>query len=676
LPLLSRTLRPGEVVLGALALFGGWALGTLVINRVESLNEMSGLSRDGVALLVGTCLMLPACALPLAEQYVKVLLGCLCVITLTVSWSFRRPSFAVPNTAELLALIVAFTLTTLLSVGNGDLMRGSTRLPVTQTASISEGVFDAEFFTSMVATMRHGTITSAIFEKGSPLAYQIVGGFAPAAFAAASGAPSQVALWGVWVPLFKILGLLLIAEIAIRFIAPVYRSRIWIGALLVSLFIFLQPLHPIYLVKGVPKNFVWPGMGWLWGGLELSTISGIVWAALALAMAFPAKPARRLNRSDLVFLGVVMATLLSVKVPIFFAVGTFLTTVGLIRAWRGDRSLIFTLVAAAPFSLIIYSWAFQGSTIATTFGFGYLPRYFAGLFKISGDSPRVLIIGALTGIALCGLWGAIRWFGIAVLFGGLKKTELKQRGQEAAVATLAALLGCCTVATCLNIVQYRGLTLETLEQTTDHSFNLLQFPTSAFFLVSVFGLAGLLTWILSQGGLLRSVSISVVGIWCLIAAISLVLANTQSPKTIDDAWLRAVLGEVENTDHRLMAIDPSLSYPGLSITSADVGPFWVAQNHINKTASISYRWKVFNDALSGDSVRQNSACEKLKAAGVDTLIATVETESQIENFSRVCGFQRPAGHRWVWELIPASTSVARREQRMRQLLKLVPVATA
>jgi hypothetical protein len=664
LPLLSRTLRPIEVGLSALALFGGWAIGTLVINRVESLNEMSGLSRDGVALVVGTCLMLPICALPMAEPYIKILLGCLCVISLTISSYFRRPTFAAPNTAELMAVIVAFTLATLLSVGNGDLMRGSTRLPVTQTASLTEGIFDGEFFTSMVATMRHGTITSAIFEKGSPLAYQIVGGFAPAAFAAASGAPSQVALWGVWVPLFKILGLLLIAEVAVRFVSPIYRSRIWICALAIGLFVFLQPLHPRYLMKGVPQNFVWPGMGWVWGGLELSTIAGIVWAGLALVMAFPATPTRRPNRSELVFLGVVVATLLSVKVPIFFAVGSFLTTVGLIRAWRGDRSLIYTLVLAAPFSVLIYWWAFQGSTISSSFGFGYLPRYFAGLFKISGGGPRVLVIGTLAGLALIGLWGAIRWFGIAFLFWGLDRIGLKERGQEAAVATVAALLACSAVATCLNIVQHRGVALNSQAETTDQGFNLLQFPTAAFFMVSVFGLTGLLGWILSQQGVMRRVSISVVGVWCLLAAISLVLANTHAPKTIDDNWLKAVLQEIGNSNHGLMAIDPSLSYPGLSITSADVGPFWVAQNHINKTAAISYRWKVFDDALSGDATRQISACEKLKDEGVDTLIATVETESQIENFSRVCDFQRPAGNRWVWHLIPNTTSFTQREQKI------------
>jgi hypothetical protein len=566
-----------------------------------------------------------------------------------VSAYFRRPNFAAPDAAALMAVIVAFTLATMLSVGNGDLMRGSTRLPVTQTDAMSLGIFDAEYFTSMVATMRHGTITSAIFEKGSPLAYQIVGGFAPAAFAAASGAPSQVALWGVWVPLLKILGLLLLAEIAVRFVAPTFRTRVWIGALVISLFVFLQPLHPVYLMKGVPKNFVWPGMGWLWGGLELSTIAGIVWAGLALVMAFPATPTRQPSRSELVFLGVVVATLLSVKVPIFFAVGTFLTAVGLMRALRGDRSIIYTLVAAAPFSVVIYWWAFQGSTITTTFGFGYLPRYFAGLFKISGGGPRVLIIGALAGLALIGLWGAIRWFGIAFLFWGLGRTGLKQRGQEAAVATVVALLGCSAVATCLNIVQHRGVALNNQAGTTDHSFNLLQFPTAAFFLVSVFGLAGLLAWVLSQHGLVRRASISALAVWCLLAATSLVMANTQAPKTIDNIWLKAVLDEIGNGNGRLMAIDPSLSYPGLSITSSDVGPFWVAQNHINKTAAISYRWKVFDDALSGDSDRQMSACEKLKAEGVDTLIATVETEYQIERFARLCNFQRAPANRWIWE---------------------------
>jgi hypothetical protein len=650
LPLFARTLRPTEIALGALILCGGWALGTLIINRVSALNEMTPITRDGVALLVGSFLLYPVCSLPLADSYIQIVFPCLSLAVLAFSLYFRRPSFKLPNASEFLAVAAAFTLATLLSVGNGDLTRGLTRLPVILTESLSVQNFDADYLTSMIATMRHGTIASAIFEKGSPLAYQVLGGFPPSVFAAASGAPSQVALWGIWMPLLKMLGLLLIAEVARRFISPSVHSKVWLGALLIALFVFLQPLHPIYLLKGVSKDFIWPGIGWLWGGLELSTVAGIVWACLALAVAFPATPSRQPTRRELIFLGVVVATLLSVKVAIFFALGMFLTTIGLMRSMRRDLTLIYALAGAAPFAVIVYLWAFRGSMIETTFRFGYLPRYFAGLFRLNGDGPRVLIIGLIGGLALYALWGAIRWFGVAFLFWGLRGTNLTHPGQEAAVATVATLIGCSAVGAFLNIVMHRRNSINSVEQVTNHSFNLLQFPRAAFLMVSVFGVAGVLGWILSRRqGIFRNLSSGVVGLWCLLAALSLVKSNMQAPAVIDESWFKAVLHELESAHPKLMVIDPSLSYPGMLLTSADVGPFWVSQTHVNKTAAISHRWKVFLDALSDDPNRQASACHEMKAEGVDVLIATLETEPEIERFGHLCGFQRGPAHRWIWQ---------------------------
>ncbi len=648
LPLLGGALTASEVALGTLHLAGGWAFGALVLKRVKTVAEMSSVTRGGVALLVGTFLLYPLLfAISSVGAKTTSALAGIAIIAVAGATHLRRVSLTLPPASEMLAVITALLVTVLMSVANGELLRALVRFPFLFASEEISASPDSDYFTSIVATMRHGTVGSAVYEVGAPLAYHVLSFFPPSLFAAATASPSHVALWGVWMPLYKVLGLLLIAEVSNRFIGRREWQPVWRDALIVGLFILLSPLHPLYIFKLVPRNFVWLGAGWLTGGGNPPVTAGIIWAALALAAVFPKRAGDEPSKRDLVLLLAVLATLIAVKVPMFFAVGVFLTAVAFVRALRGRRALLFTVMAAAPFAVAIYAWSFRGAATVASFRVGYLPTYFARLAGVNGEGWHVLVIGSFVGVAVFVVWGSIRWSGIAVLCCLKESPSLVRRRREAAIATVVTLFGCSLLATTTSLTARGGV--------IDTSFDLNQFPRMAFFLISIFGVAGVGAFLASRKipPIYRRAGLAVVGLWCSLAAVPLVLNNLRHPppSATFNRWLASVRGELKERKPVRMAIDPSKLYPGLLLTASDLTPFWVAQQGMRESATTQWRADSFFDALSPQPERQAAACAVFNSQGVDAVIATPETEQQVERFARRCDYRRMFRQRWIWRRV-------------------------
>jgi hypothetical protein len=641
--LFARALDPTESVWGVIQLVGAWALGVMLLRHIPSVRDMIPIVRAGVALVVGSVAFYPLCSVQSFGASPQWPILALSVGAMIVAIRQRAVRLAAISPAEWLLLGVAVALTVAFSFHNGDLGRSLLRYP--EVFSSPDDV-DAPYFTSLVATLRHGVQDSAIYERGTPLTYSVMAAWAPATFAAASQAPSHVALWGVWMPLFKIIGALLIAECVLRLVGRRQAKSLpaAVAAAAVVLFFLLQPLHPQYVMTGEANKFVWGG-GFLWGGLNLPTTAGIVWATLALAISLPHSREARMNLAEMALVAVVLGALCATKVPLFLATCVVLTVAAVMRARRGDQTLLTTLAGALPVALVAYVWAYGGGTRRPEFSLGYLPRYFAALAGLSPETPGVVVKGLLIAAAVYLVWAGMRLVGGALLLRLRDERVLVSSRREIVLGSVAALAAGVFMATVLAIPRRdeRGLLIG------DESFNLQQFPRAAFLFISIVGVSGIIAWFLAvhRTRAERMALTLLVGTWSLLALVGLWMGRGLPPQASRDGWLSEARREMLSLRPELAAIDPT-DRRSLYLAASDVGWFWVSQTLFVMSSRHSERWAMFSSLLSGTDAARSEACRAMWRDGVDALIALPAQTVAIERFSRECGFARPPGTRWVW----------------------------
>ena len=639
-PVFARALTPTEALLGAIQLAGAWAVGVILSRHVPSLQRMIPVVRSGVALIVGSILFYPistAQSVGVGSQW--LMLG-LAIGALIVVHRRRMVGVERVGTPDWLLLVVAAGVTVVSSLANGDVGRSLLRYP--DVLLIADDV-DAPYFTSIVATLRKGVHLSAIYERGTPLSYSVVAGWPPAAFAVASQAPSHVALWGVWMPLFKVIGALLIAE-CVRRLVGIRRATSLTASVAVLLFFLLQPLHPQYVLAGEIDGFVWGG-GFLWGGQNLPTSAGIVWATLALAITLPHSREANMHRTEMGLVAAVLGVLCATKVTLFLATCVVLSVAGALRLRRSDRSLVMTLAITLPVALIAYRWAYGGGTRRPEFSLGYLPKHFAGLAGISPESPGVLVKGLTIAAGVYFVWSGVRVLGGALLVWLRDDGLLVSARRGTALGSLAALGVGLFVATVLAIPRRDegGIIIG------DESFNLMQFPRAAFLFISIVGVSGILAYFASvpRSRRKRMALILTVGTWSVLALTGLSMHAGSMPRATRDEWLTEARAEMVSLRPQLAAIDPT-DTRSLYLAASDVGWFWVSQTHFVTNSRHSERWAAFSAVFSGTFAARSEACRVMRRDGVDAVVALPAQVAAIERFGRECGFERPSGQRWVW----------------------------
>lgn len=641
LPLLAGTIRGTELVLGIIHLIGAWALGALVIRRVPTMRETPDFVRSGVALLVGSFLMYFFGVMAFSGGDRRLLLGIAAILAVAAA-IFRRVIQPLRmERAGLAAVAIAMLATTTLSIWNGDLSRALTRFPT--PLGIDDDV-DAPFFTSLVATMRHGTIRTAVYEHGSPLGYAVLGAVNPASFAAATGIPAHVALWGVWMPIFKVLGLIVLAEVVRRLVGRDEKPTVVAAVSPILLFLLLQPLHPLYVLKGDTENFVWGGIGFISGGLNLPTTAGIVWIAFALAIAFPHPPGCRLAKHDIALLALAIAILSAVKITMFVSAVAALSVIAVWRLARGDRSLAMAIAMAMPLTAVVYAWSYAGGRHQLVFEFGYLPTYFTKVSGLQVEGAAGIAIGIVIGAVLMIVWGGIRLLAAAALACSPDQGDRVRLRREFILATFAALVAGVLVASVFS-VRVDGIATK-LEG--DQNFNLAQFPRAAFLLVSIAGVAGVIVWFRVRQHRRWKVVVAsaVVSAWCIVSMIPL-LRGAVSPPVVVDEWLVGARNELLSAPPELAAMNP-IARRGMYLIASETGRFWVSQNYLNMTVVNSYRWSVFANVLSDDVEKRASACRTLVKENVDAIVAAPNEVGAVKRFASECSFARSGEHQWVW----------------------------
>ena len=548
-----------------------------------------------------------------------LLIALLLVVMLTVILLFRNRIQVefLPDVTGIVTFGVALLVIALIS--SGELSR------IFSAEQIGTNIYstDSYFFTSIVSSYRKGTLFSAAYEINSPLNYQALGFFIPAFFSDILHVTSHQALWGLTMPFYKLIAIVMWYELFYYFVSSkVSRSNYLFLVLALFFPILLAPLHPLYVAKGEIRNFIFNGIGYLVpAGTIAYPVSIIVFLSLLYLFSI-LDWAQKGNLQAKLLFAVILGILAIGKMPLYICFMMFLAVVIFIRValykekitnylWFGLLSLFITYVT---FKICMG----QSPSGVTYFKYGYLTHLFGIWMKRSsvGFINNLIILGLIPVVYL--IWIGIRLVGMAYMARSKNRLFI-----EFFFGGVFSLLLSTLLASFLHI-EIRD---DQNRVVIDNTFNVDQFLRSEFFILNILSSIGLLYLLFSAELSLGKRRVLLVGcvVWCGLAATTLLVSGKWSMLSPRDEWYYenySVLKSGKLNDG-LIAVNPALQYYGIMLASSDLGTYWSAMDqssgNYNSTKKNKYRWELFSQLLSG---KREQELQTMKQDGVKYIVST------------------------------------------------------
>ena len=422
-----------------------------------------------------------------------------------ISFSYK---ISLPDTvAPVIALLLMFF------ISKGQLVDEFSSIPTGE-----QPFSDTYFFTSIVSTIRNGSLHNAVYEAGSPIIYQDLGFFIPGMFARVLNITSHQALWGIAQPFYKILAILLCYDLFFYFFKDkVSRSNYLFMVAALCFPLLLAPLHPLYLIKLNVHNFIFSGMGYL---LPTGTVTyplSIILELVCVIIFSVTDWKSKGNKTAKIFFAILFGLIIIAKLPMYVAFLSFMFMIVLYRVvWRKERLLSY--LPYALLSVFIAGIAFKlcmgyPSLSKTTIQYGYLVEYFSKLYKREfpvGFKNNLLMLVMVLCTYL--VWLGIRCLGLIGLLTA-KKPMLK----AFFLGAIFSLFGSTLIALSIRAkyLDSRGNILR------DGTFDVEQLIRSSFYIVTIVSAIGLFYYILnSEKKIVRNVVSVVYGVcWHLLISL-------------------------------------------------------------------------------------------------------------------------------------------------------------
>lgn len=628
-----------------LAVFGCGLFGEVLLLRVQLNKNLLPLTRTAISVFAGALVFsmfvfITPAPLVLISSLTGLTLYILLVLWKDIEWSVK------PQTPDIVAFVVIVAVIALIS---GEELVSQFRLPPYGTDCYSP---DHYFFTSIVTTLRHGSIMNAAYEVNTPVNYQLLGFFIPALWADLLGISSHQALWGLALPFYKLLAILLPYEVCYYFLKDkVTRRNFGFIVVAILLPILMAPLHPLYVLKGDVPKFIFNGCGYLLpAGTITYPIASFFLSYCMLLFAGIDWKEKKISADKIVFT-IALGIMVIGKVPLFFGLAVFIGTIVLKRVIF-DREKIGNYIGYALGFIVVAFVAFKlcmgmASGARTFFKYGYLAELFSGWYHSAHFNTLVIILLIIFTYLL---WLGIRLLGLTSLVrsGNVLMKEYFWGGVMALVVTtvLASFMR-------INTVDAGGVV------TADTTFDVQQFIRSGFYVLTMASVVGL-AYLLYSGLLKRklvTILAVVVFVWGGLSA-SAIVAFTyfRSAPCVDDmAWYVENYNLLKSgkLNDGLIAVNPYVASYGVMLASSDAGIFWTAmgrsEGNYNSSNIHAYRWQLFKSML--DSTDEKHFVQ-MKSEGVKYIISTPYDSARIKRASAMYPqhLQRMSGTGWVYKV--------------------------
>jgi len=622
--------------------------------------------------IIGACLLIPTqlkqLLLPLTHVALSVFIGsmaCSLLLLLTADTSFllaaiilvaasllflfkKETSWALkPGMPDIVAFSVAIAIILIISQ-RADLSR---QFMGVQDGSLCYSV-DDYFYTSLVTTLRHGSIFNAAYEVNSPLNYQILGFFMPSLLANILGVSSHQALWGLVLPFYKLLAIVLGYDVCYYYLKDkVSRTNYWFLGLSMALPILMAPLHPLYVFKGVVKNFIFNGIGYLVPAGTIGYPATIILLLLCILLFSKIDWKDKKISSDKIYFAVFASLMMMGKVTLFLIFMLFVGSIVLKRLIYNKERVtnylgyfLITLISSLCLYKICYC---QFSGGKSYFEYGYLTGHFGAMFGRSshGLINNIIVLGLI--LCLFVVWAGVRVLGLAELY--RSKNGILN---EFLIGTIASLSGAMLVASFLHMGVYDGQG----RLLVDGTFDVEQFLRSAFYLITVVSTIGVLYLLFSDlpRGKFRFVLFSILGVWCCLSLTT--ISYNKMCKQADcppNAWYNDnyQLLKTGKFNDGLIVVNPAASSYGIMMASSDYGKYWTAMGRPGDNCTIknAYRWAVVRELLDTPNVNYLT---QMKSEGVKYIISTPVDSANFMTISNLYpkNLHKMKETKWIYEL--------------------------
>lgn len=480
-----------------------------------------------------------------------------------------------------------------------DFIQATSRIPV----QIEGGLPDHYFFTAIVESLCHQNLFNSFFDQGAPINYQSIAFFAPAMTAKIAYIPSQVSLWGIWMPIFKIAGPLIISYTIIQNI-PTKNIKSFTLPLIAILLFSLAPVNPKYLLHFDLSKIIWLGNGYLIPGGNPPFSIAFVWMG-ALFLLYSTKISF-FNKWSYFLFFLFIAFLVASKFALFVPTAIMLGCMGIFHYFDGDSKRFFLVISAIIPAVATY-YFFMGKSnglIILRFEPGYLIDAFSQLTK-TPFSTKLIFISIFTILA----WGGIR---IALLLIGFK-THL-----QLVISTTVAFLFSLTIPLLFrfNMVAPDGQILQ------DTSFDLQQFLRAAYFLLIPTTIIILLSLPIEK--IFNRIIYALTTAYCALTLSSFYAFNISivNHKEINNHWRNEIKEDLSKCSQPLLlAMTSSRNYPAQLLAAEGFGPWYISCTRGDGSGYITTN-RNYNRQYAMENLKTNSedAISQLKKDGVTHLI--------------------------------------------------------
>ncbi len=641
--LYTHTATLTNCIVLATCLTGSYIIGAALLIPVKATQSFISVSHAALSVFIGSLVYSMALFLFVGSLPLILLLSAIAILLLfvfrrEVTWSFT------PGTRAILAFVTALCVVTLIS-GN-EITK--------QFMSPQAGGFcyasDSYYFTAMVRSLRSGSIFNAAYEIHSPLNYQILGFFIPALWANMLNITSHQALWGLAGPFYKLLAVLLPYELFYNLLKDKVRANNY-GFVIVSILlpILMAPLHPLYILKGEVRNFVFNGCGFLLPSGSITYPFTIILFIFCLLVFSTADWTNRKTTAEKVFFTIGLSVMILGKTPLYFAFILFMGAIIIKRVIIDKEPVanyIGYVLGFALLSFVLFKLCLgQSSGDHTFFKYGYLATLFSGWYHKTGLNAIMVIFLIL--------FTYIFWMGIRLVgFVSLVRSD-SRLFNEFFWGGLVSLLGTTVLASFMHIE------MESIDRSapTDVTFNMQQFIRSSFYILSIVSAIGILR-LLYGNEIKRKYQVIlfvITGIWCALS-LAAIFSYTWSQKIpCEDVWYEEVYAELKTGKYNdgLIAVNPAVPYCGIMVASCDYGTYWTAMDRgdgsYNSSSKNSYRWMIFKNLIDHPEEKE---LIKMKSEGVKYIISSGYDSAKMTNVSALFPryIHKVKGSAWIYEI--------------------------
>jgi len=554
-------ISPKQLTIYTIYIVISYVIGNYSLKQITQIQQLPNFLRTGIQIFLGATLN--AVFFLLIGKYGFLLsLGFLLYI---LHKSNTKVFFNKSTLFEILILIPVFIL--LLTPEEFQLM---TRLHYGMT-------WDYTFYTSIVESLKiNQNFSNAIFQSGIPINYPAFAFGIPANIAFLSSIPSQITMWGIFMPFISFLSIQLTSCLIFKISCKIFNKKDTYNfpqlALINLMLVFWGPLHILNLIKGNFNESLFLGLGYLTPGGSPGYSISILLGSLVMLLFFFNEKNDIKNKILIIFLIIYIA---GSKIAYILPLLTFLGTFSIIETYK-EKSItktttIFIGGIFAIITIYFFAFSFESKTISFFSTDGFVIdelKTLANKYKIPSKSLFLLVSLALS----------IKLF----YFLGLKLTialsTINKHHQKIILYRIFTPL-IITFLIFLPIYLFYNTAYLNLDGSLyrDGSFDTGQFMRSIIFLANLFFIAIALNFI-EKKSKWRPIKICLISLWVMIGFYSFVWQNyrqSNASTTPDKKWYSEVLNDFKQIRPKQLIMLSDGYFSGLGLTSLGVHPWYI-----------------------------------------------------------------------------------------------------